>query len=120
MTAKEQAVQSQSIVRMDRDTAWLTDAKGQETMFKYTHCFNSAEADAEDYAVQKDVYDRVGAAILDNALEGFNACLLAYGQTGVPLLRFALVLVGPSPSRHPPSHSPLDVPLASGRKMVPC
>ena len=82
-TAKEQALQSLNIVRTDKDIAWLTDAKGHETMFKYTHCFNSADPDAEDYAEQKDVYDMVGPTILDNVFNGFNACLLAYGQTGV-------------------------------------
>ena len=68
---------------MDKDIAWLVDAKGHETMFKYTHCFDSADADAKNYAKQKDVYDMVGRSVLDNVFQGLNACILAYGQTGV-------------------------------------
>ena len=39
---------------------------------------------AEDvgFVTQQDVYERLGAGVLDNALAGFNACMLAYGQTG--------------------------------------
>eukprot|EP00929_Paragymnodinium_shiwhaense_P030380 TRINITY_DN17230_c0_g2_i1.p1 TRINITY_DN17230_c0_g2~~TRINITY_DN17230_c0_g2_i1.p1 ORF type:complete len:1505 (+),score=299.97 TRINITY_DN17230_c0_g2_i1:64-4578(+) len=33
-------------------------------------------------ASQADVFEGTGAAIVENALEGFNGCLLAYGQTG--------------------------------------
>lgn len=28
------------------------------------------------------MYDRLGAGVLENAIKGFNACMLAYGQTG--------------------------------------
>jgi hypothetical protein len=28
------------------------------------------------------VFDSVGRDILDNAFQGYNACMLAYGQTG--------------------------------------
>lgn len=30
----------------------------------------------------QDVYERLGAGVLENAIKGFNACMLAYGQTG--------------------------------------
>ena len=37
---------------------------------------------ANHYATQEYVFDTVGRDILDNAFQGYNACMLAYGQTG--------------------------------------
>ena len=34
------------------------------------------------YADQTFVYNKLGKQVLDNAWEGFNCCLFAYGQTG--------------------------------------
>ena len=35
-----------------------------------------------EYASQKYVYEGLGVSVLNNALNGFNCCLFAYGQTG--------------------------------------
>lgn len=35
------------------------------------------------YASQDIVFNALGTEILDNAFEGFNACIFAYGQTGM-------------------------------------
>ena len=42
-----------------------------------------------EYASQAEVYSVLGRGVLNNALEGFNCCLFAYGQTAraVVLLR---------------------------------
>ena len=37
---------------------------------------------SEQYANQDHVYDCLGKQVLDNAWEGYNCCLFAYGQTG--------------------------------------
>ncbi len=34
------------------------------------------------YASQDTVFDALGVDILDNAFDGYNACIFAYGQTG--------------------------------------
>ena len=34
------------------------------------------------YADQNTVYEALGKQVLDNAWEGYNCCLFAYGQTG--------------------------------------
>lgn len=34
------------------------------------------------YADQKQVFERIGKKILDNAYAGYHCCLFAYGQTG--------------------------------------
>lgn len=36
----------------------------------------------ENFASQETVFDCVGRGILDNAFQGYNACIFAYGQTG--------------------------------------
>ena len=34
------------------------------------------------FKAQEKVYNVLGSEILDNALDGYNACIFAYGQTG--------------------------------------
>lgn len=34
------------------------------------------------YADQKQVFEKIGKSILDNAWQGYHCCLFAYGQTG--------------------------------------
>lgn len=34
------------------------------------------------YADQKQVFEKIGTNILDNAWQGYHCCLFAYGQTG--------------------------------------
>lgn len=34
------------------------------------------------FASQEKVFDSVGRDILENAFQGYNACIFAYGQTG--------------------------------------
>lgn len=36
----------------------------------------------ESFASQDIVFDALGRDILDNAFQGYNACIFAYGQTG--------------------------------------
>ncbi|XP_024082800.1 kinesin-like protein KIF13A isoform X2 [Cimex lectularius] len=50
--------------------------------FAFDHCFNSADPLGTDYAAQETVFDCLGTDILDNAFQGYNACIFAYGQTG--------------------------------------
>ncbi|XP_050097120.1 kinesin-like protein KIF13A isoform X2 [Anopheles aquasalis] len=50
--------------------------------FAFDHCFYSTDADASHFASQELVFDKVGRDILENAFQGYNACIFAYGQTG--------------------------------------
>ena len=75
-----------SIVSMDHDTTTVRDAAGRTHSFKFTRCFDSSDPATEGCASQKDVYAVVGMGLLDNVFEGYNACLLAYGQTGSRLV----------------------------------
>ncbi|XP_006884940.1 PREDICTED: kinesin-like protein KIF13B-like [Elephantulus edwardii] len=59
------------------------DARGQPKAFAYDHCFWSMdESVKEKYAGQDDVFKCLGENILQNAFDGYNACIFAYGQTG--------------------------------------
>ncbi|XP_066482583.1 kinesin-like protein KIF13B [Tiliqua scincoides] len=59
------------------------DARSQPKVFAYDHCFWSMdEAIKEKYAGQDEVFRCLGENILQNAFEGYNACIFAYGQTG--------------------------------------
>ncbi|XP_045446228.1 kinesin-like protein KIF13B [Melitaea cinxia] len=54
----------------------------QPKTFAFDHCFYSLEPTLPNFASQKTVFECLGRDILDNAFEGYNACIFAYGQTG--------------------------------------
>ncbi|XP_032326838.1 kinesin-like protein KIF13B isoform X3 [Camelus ferus] len=59
------------------------DARSQPKVFAYDHCFWSMdESVREKYSGQDDVFRCLGENILQNAFDGYNACIFAYGQTG--------------------------------------
>ncbi|DAA27057.1 TPA: axonal transport of synaptic vesicles-like [Bos taurus] len=59
------------------------DARSQPKVFAYDHCFWSMDESVRDkYAGQDDVFKCLGENILQNAFDGYNACVFAYGQTG--------------------------------------
>ena len=39
-------------------------------------------SETEKFANQEQVFDNLGVELLDNAFDGYNACIFAYGQTG--------------------------------------
>ena len=40
------------------------------------------DKDNPQYASQEDVYNAIGLQVLENAFDGYNASVFAYGQTG--------------------------------------
>ncbi|XP_053965381.1 kinesin-like protein KIF13A isoform X1 [Anastrepha ludens] len=50
--------------------------------FAFDHCFYSLNPEDTNFASQESVFNCVGRDILDNAFQGYNACIFAYGQTG--------------------------------------
>ena len=50
--------------------------------FAYDHCFWSVDETDAHYASQARVFHSLGHDVLDNAFDGYNACMFAYGQTG--------------------------------------
>lgn len=49
--------------------------------FSYDHCLWSDD-EASTCEAQERVHDTIGTPIVDWAIEGYNTCVLAYGQTG--------------------------------------
>lgn len=90
---REKDLNSRLCVRMRDNTTVLVDDSGAERSFSFDHSFWSHDGFEEQpdgylspvspqFADQRAVYERVGRAVLDNALNGYNCTLFAYGQTG--------------------------------------
>ena len=58
-----------------------TDKKPPKT-FTFDHCFYSVNPKDSQFASQDLVYENLGTDVLENAFNGYNACIFAYGQTG--------------------------------------
>ncbi|KAL7737375.1 hypothetical protein ACLKA6_012985 [Drosophila palustris] len=77
------------IVEMEKQQTILQNPPSMEKMerkqpktFAFDHCFYSLNPEDDSFASQETVFDCVGRDILDNAFQGYNACIFAYGQTG--------------------------------------
>ncbi|KAK4871535.1 hypothetical protein RN001_015659 [Aquatica leii] len=77
------------IVEMNKQQTILHQSLGldkidrkQPKSFAFDHCFDSIDPSREKYASQDVVFDCLGRDILENAFQGYNACIFAYGQTG--------------------------------------
>ncbi|KAG7316441.1 hypothetical protein KOW79_019982 [Hemibagrus wyckioides] len=59
------------------------DSRSQPKVFAYDYCFWSMEETRSDkFAGQNTVFQCLGENLLNNAFQGYNACIFAYGQTG--------------------------------------
>jgi kinesin family protein 13 len=50
--------------------------------FHFDHSFNTFDDKDPEFADQEQVFNDIGTDVLDNAFNGYNACVFAYGQTG--------------------------------------
>eukprot|EP00931_Biecheleriopsis_adriatica_P073398 TRINITY_DN47693_c0_g1_i1.p1 TRINITY_DN47693_c0_g1~~TRINITY_DN47693_c0_g1_i1.p1 ORF type:complete len:596 (-),score=108.37 TRINITY_DN47693_c0_g1_i1:31-1818(-) len=50
--------------------------------FDCNFAFDSSNSSSEGFADQRHIFDTLGAEMVQNATEGINCCLIAYGQTG--------------------------------------
>lgn len=57
-----------------------TTGPGMKHCFSYDHCFWSFDQNCETFATQEYVYQKIGKPLVENAFEGYNTCLFAYGQ----------------------------------------
>ncbi|XP_037945299.1 kinesin-like protein KIF13B isoform X2 [Teleopsis dalmanni] len=86
---REMELGTKCIVDMDKQQTILQNQPSLDKMdrknpktFAFDHCFYSLNPDDGNFASQETVFDCVGRDILDNAFQGYNACIFAYGQTG--------------------------------------
>ncbi|XP_011483487.1 kinesin-like protein KIF13A isoform X5 [Oryzias latipes] len=92
MNRREIELNTKCVVDMEDNQTVLhpppSNAKGensrkQSKVFAFDHCFWSMdESNIPKYAGQEVVYKCLGEGILENAFQGYNACIFAYGQTG--------------------------------------
>ncbi|XP_050313761.1 kinesin-like protein KIF13A isoform X2 [Anthonomus grandis grandis] len=86
---RELELGTQSVVEMEKEQTVLhqpstldkVERKPAKT-FAFDHCFCSVDPSDENFASQEVVFDSLGRDILENAFQGYNACIFAYGQTG--------------------------------------
>ncbi len=91
---REKKLGCECIVDMQDPTTILKPFKGEaERKFTFDYSFWSFDgfqtqpdgfmkATGSKYADQRQVFERIGQKILDNAWQGYHCCLFAYGQTG--------------------------------------
>ncbi|XP_018578799.1 kinesin-like protein KIF13B isoform X2 [Anoplophora glabripennis] len=86
---RELEMGAQCVVEMEKQqtiihqpTALDKIDRKQPKTFAFDHCFCSVDPNNENFVSQEVVFDCLGRDILDNAFQGYNACIFAYGQTG--------------------------------------
>ncbi|XP_034427432.1 kinesin-like protein KIF13B isoform X2 [Hippoglossus hippoglossus] len=76
-------VKNQTILHPGGTNLGKADPRNQSKVFAYDHCFWSMdETEKEKFAGQEVVFQCLGESLLNNAFQGYNACIFAYGQTG--------------------------------------
>lgn len=56
--------------------------KDDSKSFTFDHSYWSHRKEDHNYASQEQVYRDIGAEMLEHAIQGYNVCIFAYGQTG--------------------------------------
>ncbi|XP_012692279.2 kinesin-like protein KIF13B isoform X2 [Clupea harengus] len=92
MNRREKDLNTKCVVEMEGNQTVLnpanmnlgkTDSRAQPKVFAYDYCFWSMdESEKDKFAGQDVVFQCLGESLLDNAFQGYNACIFAYGQTG--------------------------------------
>ncbi|MBN3306663.1 KI13A protein, partial [Amia calva] len=98
MNRREIELNTKCILEMEDNQTVLhpppSNTKGENTkfvfvlfshlqVFAFDYCFWSMdESNVTQYAGQEVVFKCLGEGILENAFQGYNACIFAYGQTG--------------------------------------
>lgn len=75
-TASVRFEQPRSVVLID------PQQKVPPRMYEFDVALDSSDSKSPDFADQAAVYRSVGSKIVDHAVDGYNSCLCAYGQTG--------------------------------------
>ena len=67
----------------DPQTTLLGCAGAAPRTFAFDHSLDSTDSNSSNYRDQAFVFKALGAPLVRSALDGYNACILAYGQTGL-------------------------------------
>uniref|UniRef100_W5NGD5 Kinesin family member 13B n=1 Tax=Lepisosteus oculatus TaxID=7918 RepID=W5NGD5_LEPOC len=95
MNRREKDLKTKCVVEMEGNQTILHPATGNlgkgdirfenepSVVFAYDYCFWSMdESEKDKFAGQDVVFQCLGESLLQNAFQGYNACIFAYGQTG--------------------------------------
>uniref|UniRef100_A0A8B9J4J3 Kinesin family member 13A n=1 Tax=Astyanax mexicanus TaxID=7994 RepID=A0A8B9J4J3_ASTMX len=81
MNRREIELSTKCVLEMEENQTILHPPPSN--VFAFDHCFWSMdESNVPKYAGQEVVFKCLGEGILQNAFQGYNACIFAYGQTG--------------------------------------
>ncbi|XP_057308656.1 kinesin-like protein KIF13A isoform X3 [Hydractinia symbiolongicarpus] len=73
------------VIDMKEDQTFLKTPKNEKKSkrsFAFDHCFWSMDKNDPKFSSQEYVFKCLGTDVLENAFNGYNACIFAYGQTG--------------------------------------
>uniref|UniRef100_A0A224YS54 Kinesin family member 16B n=1 Tax=Rhipicephalus zambeziensis TaxID=60191 RepID=A0A224YS54_9ACAR len=91
---REIDMKSSEIIRMDGNKTCIENLKvspqggaeelGRERIkeFTFDYSYWSVHPSDAHFVTQEQVFNDLGQEVVDNAFEGYNACIFAYGQTG--------------------------------------
>lgn len=91
---RETDMHSGEIIKMQGNKTTITNLKvlqsgaseelGRERVKEFTFDYSYWSVDSRDphFVGQEQVFKDLGQEVVDNAFEGYNACIFAYGQTG--------------------------------------
>ncbi|XP_065186816.1 kinesin-like protein KIF13B isoform X2 [Sycon ciliatum] len=82
MNRREVELNTSCCIDMTPQQTFLEHAAKGQKKFNFDYCFWSMDAADPKFSSQQQVFECLGADILDNAFDGYNACIFAYGQTG--------------------------------------
>ncbi|XP_037982052.1 kinesin-like protein KIF1C [Motacilla alba alba] len=85
-SARESSRQAKCVIQMRGNTTCITNPKlpkdgTKHFTFDHSYWSHTSEEDP-NFASQRRVYQDIGEEMLAHAFEGYNVCILAYGQTG--------------------------------------
>lgn len=70
-----------SLTNLKVSSSKAGDSRKRTRRYGFDYCFNSSSIQSEAHATQEKVYETLGKTALDALFSGFNACLVAYGQS---------------------------------------
>lgn len=81
---REKKLKSKLCIEMDGKQTIIKHPEGKEEQKRFTFDYSywSHTTDHPNFANNQTLFKDLGGIVLQNAWEGFNCCLLAYGQTG--------------------------------------
>lgn len=87
---REKKLESQNIIEINKNATTIihpstlhlpSDQQHKQTYY-YDHSFWSFNNETQKSITQQDIYQTIGQPIIKNLFDGYNSCIMAYGQTG--------------------------------------